>query len=102
MWKTLSVRIGLLTLAVVMLFSAPEVDANIHLPCCYGGRRRTKEPIDKCYTQEPRDGCHIYAYLLKTSAGAWQCILYKSKWFNQMILAKINCPPATENSKWQI
>ncbi|XP_078137251.1 uncharacterized protein LOC144537413 [Sander vitreus] len=94
MWMSLSDRIGLLTLAVMMLFSASEGYAFLHLRCCHRGSHMTKGPIAECYEQKARGGCPVNAYLIKPVSGNWQCIKPDSKWLKKKIEAgQLKCPP---------
>ncbi|CAK6969266.1 hypothetical protein F2P81_019636 [Scomber scombrus] len=57
-----SLGIWLLTLAVVTLFSASEVD-SIKLLCCMGGNPEEVHNIKKCFEQVRRVDCNYHAFL---------------------------------------
>ncbi|KAM6907949.1 uncharacterized protein PEZ65_016271 [Lycodopsis pacificus] len=96
MWWTLCARTGLLSVAAVMLFSAAEVDASIHLPCCDRGRDRTTAPIAECY----KPACRTPYFLVRTQSGGLECINQNSEWLKKTLeKGKMKCRPALQSSK---
>lgn len=95
MWTTLSVRISLLTLAVVMFFSASNVDSQIHFRCC--DKLKASKPIDKikqCYEQKKRTDCNYHAFVIETEDGKIHCVKPTPPWLKNRIKAKeLECPP---------
>lgn len=95
MWTTLSVRISLLTLAVVMFFSASDVDSQIHFRCC--DKLKASKPIDKikqCYEQKKRTDCNYHAFVIETEDGKIHCVKPTPPWLKNRIKAKeLECPP---------
>uniref|UniRef100_A0AAZ1XJK2 Chemokine interleukin-8-like domain-containing protein n=1 Tax=Oreochromis aureus TaxID=47969 RepID=A0AAZ1XJK2_OREAU len=82
MWTALSVSrwIFLLSLSVVMFFSASQADSVVGLSCCRNVSTRKIARIKWCYEQKPREGCNHHAFLDKP----W-CVNPNSKWLKDKI-----------------
>ncbi|XP_023143514.1 C-C motif chemokine 4-like [Amphiprion ocellaris] len=99
MWSPLSVSrwIFLLTLAVVMVFSASQVDSFapvVDLPCCRNVSARKIPRIKACFEQKPREGCRHHAFLVTSKRGKQWCIDPTSKWLKDKIKrGELDCPP---------
>ncbi|XP_030254211.1 C-C motif chemokine 5-like [Sparus aurata] len=99
MWTTLSASrwICLLTLTVVMLVSASQVDSSspiIRLPCCLNVSSRKIERVKTCYEQKPREGCQRHAFLVVTRKNKQWCINPDAAWLKDKIeKGKLSCPP---------
>ncbi|CAK6969267.1 uncharacterized protein LOC122972445 isoform X1 [Scomber scombrus] len=87
-----SLGIWLLTLAVVTLFSASEVD-SIKLLCCMGGNPEEVHNIKKCFEQVRRVDCNYHAFLIITNSGNTRCVEPGSPWLKELInTGKLQCP----------
>uniref|UniRef100_A0AAQ6IMH9 Chemokine interleukin-8-like domain-containing protein n=1 Tax=Anabas testudineus TaxID=64144 RepID=A0AAQ6IMH9_ANATE len=77
MGTTLSVSrwIFLLTLAVVMLYSASKVDSSIvGLSCFLKSTNTTIKRIMQCYEQKPRQDCNHHAFVIRSKNGEEFCV----------------------------
>ncbi|KAF1373263.1 hypothetical protein PFLUV_G00258610 [Perca fluviatilis] len=95
MWTTLSVRIALLSLAVVMLFSASEAMLQIPLHCCNKVQRlRHIEKIKQCFEQKERHGCKYHAFMITNDSGKTFCVEPTVPWLKNLLEEeKLKCPP---------
>uniref|UniRef100_A0A8D3DGI5 Chemokine interleukin-8-like domain-containing protein n=1 Tax=Scophthalmus maximus TaxID=52904 RepID=A0A8D3DGI5_SCOMX len=77
----------LLTLAVVMIFSASQVDSSvpIGLPCCHNVTSRRVRNISKCYEQKPRQDCSRHAFLITREKLQPLCISPDAQWLQDKI-----------------
>ncbi|GLD54498.1 uncharacterized protein AKAME5_000710300 [Lates japonicus] len=94
MWKLLSL---LLTLGVVMLFSASE--GFIHFPCCKGGHFKLKKEIQTCFNQTRRPDCNATAFLIITKTKELRCMNQTSQWLQKKIDKGLKCGPLFRISK---
>ncbi|GLD54497.1 C-C motif chemokine 4-like protein [Lates japonicus] len=105
MWMPLSVsRWGfLLSLGVVMLFSASQVDSNTKaLRCCPGGQIKIPGVvINECYLQKADEtGCGSNAYMIKTDTGKVICVSPEAPRIQALLeRGEITCPSIMTISK---
>ncbi|XP_078137170.1 uncharacterized protein LOC144537366 [Sander vitreus] len=95
MWTTLSVRIGLLTLAVVMLFSASEEMPQMQIQCCRDVRgHRLIEQIKLCHEQKMRHSCKYHAFVIINDSGKMFCVKPTPQWLKNLLnKGELKCPP---------
>ncbi|KAK2859840.1 hypothetical protein Q5P01_004460 [Channa striata] len=86
--------ICLFALAVVMTFSASEVDSqNLAMQCCPKVQPSLlKESIKECYRQDKRDGCQD-AFVIKTTTDKILCVKHTAPRIEHLVkTGKLACP----------
>ncbi|KAM9337143.1 uncharacterized protein ABDE67_018447 [Symphorus nematophorus] len=90
----------LLTLGVVMLFSASQVDSMLHAraPCCFGGQSEELKHIKDCYEQKPRPDCQHHFFIITTKRNKKFCVRPDAEWLTQRLeTGDLACLPVVSN-----